>query len=276
MPYVPPSTTPRYMPSTAQNDQCKSLCALSKWISILRRSLPDQRLENLYYSRGLTASQPSMSLSQTIGGYRPTPHQLSESINSPFADLSLTVPARTLNPPYATAWNTPSAQRSVSNVQQSVSIFGPNPFAANNPPTPARPPVPTPPEPSPRRTYVSSTTAGRSLEGDDRPIFGGRGGAPGGGTVAPVGRGRGRAAAAAPFQEYRPPANTLQRRGTFVLDEPTLPNLPQSGAQRARDPVVVQDLYNVRRRNRAQTPVAFTINLNEVPQPADTAAAGTG
>lgn len=215
-----------------------------------------------------------MSLSQTIG-YRPTPRHLSESINSPFADLSQTVPARTLNPPYATAWNTPTPARSVSN-EQSVSVFGPNPFAAGNPQPPARPPVPPPPEPSPRRTYATSTTAGRSLEGDDRPIFGGRGGAPGGGgsTFASVGRGRGRAAA--PIQEYQPPANTLQRRGTFVLDEPTLPNLPQSGAQRARDPVVVRDLYNVRRRNRAQTPVAFTINLNETPQPADAAAASGG
>jgi hypothetical protein len=31
--------------------------------------------------------------------------------------------------------------------------------------------------------------------------------------------------------------------------------------------VIVQDLYNVRARDRAQTPVAFTINLNESSQP---------
>jgi hypothetical protein len=30
--------------------------------------------------------------------------------------------------------------------------------------------------------------------------------------------------------------------------------------------VIVQDLYNVRPRDRAQTPVAFTINLNETSQ----------
>jgi hypothetical protein len=31
--------------------------------------------------------------------------------------------------------------------------------------------------------------------------------------------------------------------------------------------VVLQELYNVQPRNRAQTPVAFTINLNESSQP---------
>jgi hypothetical protein len=56
------------------------------------------------------------------------------------------------------------------------------------------------------------------------------------------------------------------------LDEPSLPNLPQSGAQRPRDPVIVHELYNVRARDRAQTPVAFTINLNE---PSQSAGSGT-
>jgi hypothetical protein len=31
--------------------------------------------------------------------------------------------------------------------------------------------------------------------------------------------------------------------------------------------VIVQELYNVQPRDRAQTPVAFTINLNEFSQP---------
>ena len=56
-----------------------------------------------------------------------------------------------------------------------------------------------------------------------------------------VGRGRGRAVAPAPIQEFKnhqpPPVIDRQRRGTFVLEEPSLPNLPQSGAQRPRDTV---------------------------------------
>ena len=69
-------------------------------------------------------------------------------------------------------------------------------------------------------------------------------------------------------------AGQLQRSNTFVLEEPSLPNLPQSGAQRPRDPVNVQELYNVRPRDRAQAPVAFTIDLNEAAASAtETAAA---
>ncbi len=106
--------------------------------------------------------------------------------------------------------------------------------------------------------YVTSMTAARSLEGDDRPIFGGPGG--GGG-----GRGRNRFPSIAPIPEHEPLSNSRQRRGTFVLDEPSLPNLPRSSAQRPRDKVNVRELYNVRRRKRAQTPVAFTVNLNDPP-----------
>ncbi|CAF4362835.1 unnamed protein product, partial [Rotaria magnacalcarata] len=89
-----------------------------------------------------------------------------------------------------------------------------------------------PPEPSPRRNHVTSTTAARSLEGDSRPIFGGGGG-----------RGRDLVTTnPTNIQESIPPppaAPGLQRRGTFVLEESTLPNLPQSGAQRPRDTVIV-------------------------------------
>ncbi|CAF1535313.1 unnamed protein product, partial [Adineta steineri] len=125
------------------------------------------------------------------------------------------------------------------------------------------------PEPLPRRNYVTSTNAARSLEGDDRPIFGGRGsgggggGGGGGGAAAIANRGRARYGALVPIQEQVPLTTSLERRGTFILDEPSLPNLPQSGAQRPRDTVVIEELYNVRRRNRARTPVAFTVNLNE-------------
>jgi len=60
------------------------------------------------------------------------------------------------------------------------------------------------------------------------------------------------------------------------VQEPSLPNLPQSGAQRPRDTVAVPDLYNVRPRNRAQTPVTFTIDLNQTPQSSDSQATGGG
>ena len=190
----------------------------------------------------------------------------SGSVDNPFVDLSLTVPSRASTTSYTASWDLQPARRSSS-------IFGPNPFAATNSRPAQRPTAPPPPpasESSPRRNYVTSTTAGRSLEGDDRPIFGG------------AGRGRGRApapaaAAAAPIQEQEsPPEGGLQRRKTFVLEEPSLPNLPQSGAQRARDPVIVHELYNVRQRDRAQTPVAFTINLNETSQSAGSQVTGGG
>ena len=183
-------------------------------------------------------------------GYRPPHNPFTGSVDNPFVDLSSTVPARVSTSSYTASWNPPPPPRRTS------SIFGPDPFATNNS-RPAQRPSPAS-ESSPRRNYVSSTTAGRSLEGDDRPIFGGAGG-----------RGRGRAPPTnAPIQEHETsPPSGLQRRGTFVMDEPTLPNLPQSGAQRPRDTVIVQDLYNVRPRDRAQTPVAFTINLNESSRP---------
>lgn len=173
---------------------------------------------------------------------------------NPFADLSATLPARTNTSSYNASWNQQSRRRSISNVQQSSSVFGSNPFAANNSP---------PSETSPRRNYVTSTTAARSLEGDDRPIFGGRGGAGGGGGGA---RGRGRFPTIPSIQEHEPLTNGFQRSNTFALDEPSLPNLPQSGAQKPRDTVNVRELYNVKRKNRARTPVAFTVNLNEPSQ----------
>ncbi|UJR30927.1 hypothetical protein I4U23_018439 [Adineta vaga] len=208
--------------------------------------------------RHMDTSQTSM-LSQTIG-YRSTQNHLSNSNHNPFADHNLTVPAR----------RTSLSSHTVSTEQQS-SLFGSNPFASNNARSARRTSV-TAPEPSPRRNFVASTTAARSLEGDDRPIFGGsgRGGGGGGGGVSAgnsfVGRGRSRFPPMASIQEQVPLGNSLERRDTFVLDEPSLPNLPQSGAQRARDTVNVEELYNVRRRKRAKTPVAFTVNLNEARQ----------
>ena len=205
------------------------------------------------------------------------------------------MPSRPMQTSYSASWTVQPTRPPVQVPHtQSASIFGPNPFASNimntqqsprvtitaPPPAaaPARapasnaPPIPHPNESTPRRNHMSSTNAARSLEGDDRPIFGGRGNR-GGATAGDVtGRRRGRAALVAPIQELEPPDNGLQRRRTFVLDEPTLPNLPQSGAQRPHDTVNVPELYNVRRRNRAQTPVAFTINLNEAPQANDVAA----
>lgn len=216
----------------------------------------DRHLENLYYSRGPTRSQAA-SLSQTIS-YRPTQNHVSGSIDNPFADLSVTLPARTTTSSYMASWEQQLGRRSTSNVQ-STSIFGSNPFASTNSRSAAQQQSDPPPETSPRRNYVTSTTAARSLEGDDRPIFGGRGG-------AGVGRGRGRLPSIAPIQEQESLRTSLPRRGTFVLDEPSLPNLPQSGAQRPRDTVLVEELYKVRRRKRARTPVAFTINLNDPPQ----------
>jgi hypothetical protein len=237
----------------AQNDQCRSIYE-NNYLLTLSFSSSDQHLENLYYSRGPTTPR-GPSLSQTIA-YRPAQNQGSGSANNSFDDLNLTAPARMNTSSYAASWDPQPARRSTSNIQ-SVSIFGPNPFAASNPGPAQRAPVPQPPpEPTPRRNYVTSTNAARSLEGDDRPIFGGRG-------SGGAGRGRGRFTTFPPIQEHESSTNGLRRHNTFVLDEPSVPNLPQSGAQRARDTVVVQELYNVRQRNRAKTPVAFTINLNE-------------
>ena len=53
------------------------------------------------------------------------------------------------------------------------------------------------------------------------------------------------------------------RRGTFVLEDSDLTNLLQSTLQRPRDTVNIQELYDVRTRERAQPPVAFTIDLNQ-------------
>lgn len=212
-------------------------------------------LENLYYSRGSTPARPPMP-SQTFA-YRAAHNPFSGSVDNPFVDLSSTLPARAPSSSYTASWDPQPPRRSSS-------IFGPNPFAANNPRQAPRPP-PAPPssESSPRRNYITSTTAARSLEGDDRPIFGGSGRGGGGGAV----RGRGRAPANPPIPEQEPPTGADRpRRGTFALDEPSLPNLPQSGAQRARDTVIVQELYNVRPRDRAQTPVTFTVNLNDASQ----------
>lgn len=297
-PYATDPPTPRYVPSAPQNDQCKRTTIEN--IIVLENNMCiiclDRNLENLYYSRGSAPTRQPVSMAQTFG-YRPPQHPFSASVNYPISDLSQTVPTRTMNAPYSASWNMLSPRGSAAPPPpvQSTSIFGPNPFAANNPrpsaqgPTQAAAPAPPPAltgesSSSPRRNYVTSTTAGRSLEGDDRPIFGGRGGgAPnanaGTGTGDTIlGRRRGRGAAAQPPNEpLAPPPNVLQRRGTFVLDEPSLPNLPQSGAQRPRDRVNVQELYNVRRRNRAQTPVAFTINLAEAAAGTDTAGTdGTG
>ncbi|CAF1218861.1 unnamed protein product [Rotaria sordida] len=234
-------------------------------LNIQEQSQNNQRRhsENLYYSNGSVASQAPL-LSQTIA-YRPTQIDTPRNTNNPFADLSLTVPARTTTSSYTASWDQQAARRSTSNVQ-STSIFGPNPFAASNSRQAQQSTAPpaAPPEPSPRRQYVTSTTAARSLEGDDRPIFGGRGsGGGGGGRGGGAMRGRGRASSIAPIPEQQSLTNDLQRQGTFMLDQPTLPNLPQSGAQKPRDTVIVRELYKVRRRNRARTPVAFTINLNE-------------
>jgi len=173
-------------------------------------------------------------------------------------DLNFTVPARSSTSSYTASWDPQSARRSSS-------IFGPNPFAAPNARPTQRPLAPPSSESSPHRNYVTSTTAARSLEGDDRPIFGG------------TGRGRDRVPANPPIQEQEtsPPVDR-QRRGTFVLQEPSLPNLPQSGAQRPRDTVIVPDLYNVQPRGRAQTPVAFTIDLNEASQASGSQPTGGG
>ena len=234
-------------PNPMYNQHCKYQLTKKKHDSL--KYILDRNLEEIYYSRGSAPSRPLLP-SQTHA-YRPTQNPFSGSVDNPFVDLSFTVPARASSSSYTASWDPQSARRSSS-------IFGPNPFAGTNPrPVAPRPPPPSS-EQSSRRNYVTSTTAARSLEGDDRPIFGGRG--------------RGRAPPSnAPIQEQElnPPLGERQRRGTFVLEEPSLPNLPQSGAQRPRDTVVVQELYNVRARDRAQTPVAFTINLNERSQPSN-------
>ncbi|CAF1591700.1 unnamed protein product [Rotaria magnacalcarata] len=246
--YVTPPRNPSQWQAQSQNDQYR-------------------HLENLYYSRRNTESQTPL-LSQTIG-YLPTQIDPSRSANNPFADLSATVPARANTSSYTASWDPQGFHRSTSTVQSS-SIFGSNPFAAANnrqaQQSSSQSAPPPPPESSPRRNYVTSTTAARSLEGDDRPIFGGRGSGNGGGggrggTI--VGRGRGQTSTISPIQEQVPSTNGLQRQRTFILDQPSAPNLPQSGAQKPRDTVIVRDLYNVRRRNRARTPVAFTVDLNQ-------------
>jgi hypothetical protein len=257
-----PQAATRYVTRSqnSRNTQTRSENVQRKFINendhllILSFYHVDRSLENLYNSDGSTASQAHL-LSQTIS-YRPRQNQGRADWDNSFTDLSLTLPART-----NTSRDPQSFRRSTSDIQ-STSIFGPNPFATTNSRSAAqRPSVPrsSPPEASPRRNYVTSTTAARSLEGDDRPIFGGR-------AVGGAGRGRGRTPFIASIPEHPPLSNSFQRRDTFVLDEPTLPNLPQSGAQRPRDTVIVQELYNVRRRNRAKTPVAFTVNLNELSQ----------
>ena len=223
----------------------------------------DQHPESFYYSHDSTVSQ-TPALSQTIN-YHPTQSHVSRSMDNPFVDLSLTVPTRTTASSRTAPRDPQSVLRSTSNAVLS-SIFGPDPFSETNSqlgqrstasqPPPPPPPLP-PPEPSSRRNYVNSTTAARSLEGDDRPIFGGSGGS----TAA--GRGRSRFPTVAPIREQQSLNNSLRRNNTFVLDQPSLPNLPQSSAQKSRDKVIVQELYNVRRQNRVQAPVAFTINLNE-------------
>ncbi|UJR15703.1 hypothetical protein I4U23_002636 [Adineta vaga] len=201
-----------------------------------------RHLENLYYSRALPMHNRAPLPSQTLA-YRPTQNSFSGSFDNPFVDLNFTVPARQhphSQPPsaYVASWHPQSNRRALS-------IFGTNPLVPNNP----RSSLPAS-ESSPRRV-------GRSIEGDDRPILGG-------GTR---GRPQPSAPASTSVQEQEStPRVDRQRRGTFVLDEASLPNLPQSGAQRPRDPVNVQDLYNVRPRDRAQTPVAFTININEATQ----------
>jgi hypothetical protein len=260
--YVTASQNPSNNRAQSQNNQSRFINE-TNCLFILSLHFSDRQLENRYQSRGSTVSQAPL-LSQTIA-YLPTQNHTSRSIDNAFGDLNATVPARTTTSSYTASWDPQSMRRSTSNVQ-STSVFGPNPFSTTNSQSAAqRPPVPQQPSPeaSPRRNYVTSTNAARSLEGDDRPIFGGSGGGGGG-----AGRGRGRFPTFPPIQEHEPLSNSTQRqrRGTFALDEPSLPNLPQSGAQRPRDTVIVQELYNVRRRKRAKTPVAFTVNLNEQPQ----------
>ena len=186
----------------------------------------DRQLEDLYYSRSSAAP------SETVPHRRAHNH-FSGSVDNPFVDLNFTVPNRVTPSSYRASWDPQSNRRSTS-------IFGVNPFLA---------PTPRPSETPSRRNHVTSTTAGRSLEGDARPILGG-------------GRERSRPAPE-PIEEQEAPPPDRPRRGTFVLEEPSLPDLPQSGAQRPRDRVNVQELYNVRARDRAQTPVTFTININE-------------
>jgi hypothetical protein len=236
---------------------------------LTRRSCLDQHLENLYYSRGSTGIQPQQSFSHTFGQHS-AQNPVSRNFQSQIFDLNLTVPARTPSSTYAASWTTQAPRPAMSNVR-STSIFGANPFETVTPRQTSQATISASTDLSPRRNFVTSTNAARSLEGDDRPIFGGRGG---GATHRGTGRQRGQAPSTLPIREHEPATNGLQRQNTFALDEPSLPNLPQSGAQRPQDTVNVQDLYNVRRRNRAQTPVAFTVNLNEAPQVSDSGATG--
>ncbi|CAF3561433.1 unnamed protein product [Rotaria socialis] len=262
---VVPIPQSRFQPPRQLNSSMNYVSTMSNPIYTQDQSQVDQyrHLENLYYSRGSTASRPPPTYA-----YRPTQNHFSGSAANPFVDLSLTVPARSTTS-YTASWDSQTPRHSSS-------IFGSNPFGASNVRPNQRPQAP--PEPSTRRNHVTSTTAARSLEGDSRPIFGGGGG--GGG-----GRGRDLVTTnATTIQEQEreseppppPAAPGLQRRGTFVLEESTLPNLPQSSAQRPRDTVIVQELYNVRARTRAQTPVAFTINLNEAAQSSPTPTTGNG
>jgi hypothetical protein len=189
----------------------------------------DRQLEDICYSRHSTrAPAPSETFP-----YRRSHHHFSGSVDNPFVDLNFTIPNRPTPSSYRASWDPQSNRRSTS-------IFGSNPFVASNP---------RPAEPTSRRHHVTSTNAGRSLDGDARPILGGA-------------RERSRPAPES-IEEQEAPVVDRPRRNTFVLDEPSLADLPQSGAQRPRDTVNVQELYNVRPRDRAQTPVTFTININE-------------
>lgn len=175
-------------------------------------------------------------------------------------DLNSTVPNRTNTRSYAASWDPQTSRRPVS-MAQSSSVFGSNPFSRRNSQQGYQSlavPSSAPPEPLPRLNYTINGSAARSLHGDDRPIFGGNGGS---------NYGRGRAHTLLTIPEQAPVRNNLQRHGTFILDQPSIPNLPQSGAQRPRDKINVEDLYNVRRKRRAKTPIAFTIDLNDQVEP---------
>ena len=141
-------------------------------IAFTDRSLPN-------FNNTRSSTNPELpSVSQTVA-YRSAQNNNSRFVDDSYMDLSSTAPARPNAGSYSNPWNVQPPRRFTSNTQSSV--FGSNPFATNNSRAEAEAQQLSAPETSPRRNYVTSMTAARSLEGDDRPIFG-----------ASVGGGRGR------------------------------------------------------------------------------------
>ncbi len=150
----------------------------------------------------------------------------------------------------------PNSHRNVSSQSSQItprSIFGPNPFSNGNNTNRtdrqntnqrnhSQPPPPPPPMVRP----------------GSRPIFGGAGAASTA-RSAENGNVRHRSQAASP-PGRRP---MLVRSDTFELDHPTTNSTPQIRAGQNSNANNNDELYNVRRRPRARSPVTFAVMLDE-------------